>query len=138
MVHRLLPSGGKSPARKVDWPLAVIQKDAKILLRRRPESGILAGLWELPGGEKRNGESLKAALRRHLDGLGARVMAESVAGVIRHSITNRNIRAPVYRCRCRGKLPIADRQWRWLALSALERYPLSAMSRKALKLVIRP
>ena len=138
MVHRLLPSRGKSPARKIDWPLAVIQKNGRILLRRRPDSGILAGLWELPGGEKRNGESLKAALRRHLDGLGARVMAESVAGVIRHSITNRNIRAPVYRCRRRGKLPIANRQWRWLALSALERYPLSAMSRKALKLVIRP
>jgi len=138
MVHRLLPSGSKSPARKIDWPLAVIQKDGKILLRRRPESGILAGLWELPGGERRSGESLKATLKRHLDGLGARVMVKWIAGVIRHRITDRNIRAPVYRCRCRGKLPIADRRWRWFALSTLHSSPLSAMSRKALELVIRP
>ena len=116
----------------------MIQKDGKILLRRRPQSGILAGLWELPGGERRNGETMKAALTRHLDGLGARVVTESPAGVIRHTITNRNIRAPVYRCRYRGKSPVADRRWRWVALSSLDRFPLSAMSRKALQLVIRP
>jgi A/G-specific adenine glycosylase len=137
VATRPLPSRNY-PTRKIDWPLAAIQKDGKILLRRRPESGILAGLWELPGGERRNGESLKAALNRHLDGLGARVMAGSVAGVIRHSITDSNIRAPVYRCRCRGKLPIANRRWRWLSLSTLESFPLSTMSRKALKLIIRP
>jgi A/G-specific adenine glycosylase len=137
IIHRLLPSS-KSPIRKIDWPLAVIQKDGKILLRRRPESGILAGLWELPGGERRKGESLKAVFSRHLDSLGARVMAKSAAGVIRHSITNRNIRAPVYRCRFRGNLPIANRRWRWLSLSILESFPLSTMSRKALKLVTRP
>ena len=137
IVHRLF-SPRKNSTRKIDWPLAVIQKDGKILLRRRPAGGILAGLWELPGGESRSGESLKAALKRHLDGIGAIVVAESAAGIVRHSITDRNIRAPVYRCRYRGKPLAADRRWRWFAFSALDNIPLSTMSRKALQLVIGP
>ena len=36
----------------VTWPLAIIRRDKKILLRRRARWGLLAGMWELPGGEK--------------------------------------------------------------------------------------
>jgi A/G-specific adenine glycosylase len=35
-----------------------------LLLTRRPVDGFLGGLWKLPGGEKKPGESLKAALTR--------------------------------------------------------------------------
>lgn len=124
----------KPAVRKIDWPLALIEKDGRILLRRRPRGGILPGLWELPGGEKKKNESVRAALERHLDGAGNRVNLENVMGVIRHSITNRRIRAPVYRCVAAGGASVPARGWRWFRISSLGRYPLSSLSLKAARL----
>ncbi|HEY3302511.1 MAG TPA: A/G-specific adenine glycosylase [Candidatus Binatia bacterium] len=125
----------KLATRKIDWPLALIEKNGKILLRRRPSGGILPGLWEIPGGERKNKETLQAALRRNLDGLGRRVKLQSAMGVIRHSITNRRIRAPVFRCACAGGAAFPARNWRWFRLSSLHRHPLSSLSLKAAKLL---
>jgi A/G-specific adenine glycosylase len=127
----------KSALRNTDWPLALIEKNGKILLRRRPGGGVLPGLWELPGGEKMKNETLQAALRRHLDGAGDKVKPQSVMGVIRHSITNRRIRAPVYRCACALDVSLPARNWRWFTLSSLKRHPLSSLSLKAAKLIAR-
>jgi A/G-specific adenine glycosylase len=129
-------SAAPKPAlRSVDWPLALIEKNGKILLRRRPAGGILPGLWEIPGGERKKNETLRAALRRHLDGAISEVKPQSVMGVIRHSITNRRIRAPVYRCACANKASLPSRNWRWFPVSSLSRHPLSSLSLKAAKLI---
>ncbi len=132
--NRLAP---RPAARKIDWPLALIEKDGKILLRRRPRGGILPGLWEIPGGERKKSESLRTALARHLDGAGGWVKLENVVGVIRHSITNRRIRAPVYRCVATGGASLPARGWRWFRLSSLGRYPLSSLSLKAARLITK-
>lgn len=130
--QRLSP---KPADRKIDWPLALIENNGKILLRRRPRGGILPGLWEIPGGERKRGETVRAALERHLAGAGDRVKLENVVGVIRHSITNRRIRAPVYRCVAAGDASLPARIWRWFPLSSLSRHPLSSLSLKAARLV---
>ena len=95
---RIAKSAAKVRTRKVEWPLAGIARDGKILLRRRAERGLLAGMWEIPGGEKKPRERITDALARELTSAGARVASASMLGVVRHSITDRNIRAPVYLC----------------------------------------
>ena len=32
----------------LEWPLGFVESNGSILLHRRPRSGLLAGLWELP------------------------------------------------------------------------------------------
>jgi A/G-specific adenine glycosylase len=125
----------KVGARKVEWPLAAIEKNGRLLLRRRGPGGILAGLWEIPGGEKKPRESVRAALARELDGLGARVASAAPLGVIRHTITNRNIRAAVYRCTSPRVRRLRTAHWRWFALDSLDRLPLSSLSLKAARLL---
>lgn len=128
---------GRGPRRrveKVQWPLLVIQKKQKVLLRRRPAAALLSGLWELPGGERKKGESLTAALTRHLNGLGSIVEHSLLVGEVRHSITHRRIRAPVLLLAQPGKEIRPGRGWRWAPLSSLQRYPLSNLSLKAIKL----
>lgn len=120
----------KPAARRVEWPLAFIEQNGRVLLRRRSESGLLAGLWEIPGGERRPRETPRGSLKRELDGLDARIA--SAVGVLRHTITDRNIRAPVYRCTLGGALRTSG--WRWFTLDAVERLPLSSLSLKALRL----
>ncbi|MBI3723674.1 (deoxy)nucleoside triphosphate pyrophosphohydrolase [bacterium] len=46
---------------------AVIERDGRFLLRRRPPGGHLAGLWEFPGGKVEPGEDWKHALGRELE-----------------------------------------------------------------------
>ncbi|MBI2539930.1 MAG: A/G-specific adenine glycosylase, partial [Deltaproteobacteria bacterium] len=128
---------GRGPRRRVEkiqWPLLVIQKRQKVLLRRRPAAALLNGLWELPGGERQRGESLTAALTRHLNGLGSIVDQSLLVGEVRHSITHRRIRAPVFLLAQPGKEIRPGRGWRWAPLSSLRRYPLSSLSLKAIKL----
>jgi len=128
---------GRGPRRRVEklqWPLLVIQKKQKVLLRRRPAAALLSGIWELPGGERMRGESLTAALTRHLNGLGSIVDQSLLVGEVRHSITYRRIRAPVFLLFQPGKEIRPGRGWRWAPLSSLQRYPLSSLSLKAIRL----
>jgi A/G-specific adenine glycosylase len=135
---RITPMPGqKRKFRKVLWPLLLIERDGKILLRRRAQEGLLAGLWEIPGGEKRRKETITAALTRHLDGLGNQVSSVSPIGEIRHSITNRRIRAPLFRGDTLKRRPISSSTWRWFSLDDLHRCPLSSLTRKAIRLAFQ-
>ena len=129
------PSAAKREAERVQWPLVVIENNKKILLRRRPAAGLLGGFWEVPGGESKKRENLKAALTRHLNGLIKTVSPASLVGEVRHSITHRRIRAPVFFFSQYRKSFRPRSSWRWVSLSSLHLYPLSTLSLKAIKLV---
>ena len=45
----------------------MIRKGKKILITRRPEKGLLGGLWEFPGGKQKPGESLAECLKREIE-----------------------------------------------------------------------
>ena len=45
---------------------ALVDKNHRILLQRRPEGRSMAGLWEFPGGKLEDGETPEAALVREL------------------------------------------------------------------------
>jgi A/G-specific adenine glycosylase len=123
--------------RNVTWPLGIVRSSGAILLRRRSSRGILPGLWELPGGEKIPGESLAAKVRHHLQSLPAKLVTPKRIGEIRHTITNRKIRAPIFlfdqHAAARTGSPGPD--WRWLSPSSLHCYPVSAMTLKAAKVL---
>ena len=127
----------KRKTEEVKWPLLLVRNNGRILFRRRPPGGLLGGLWELPGGEKKKSESLKEALARHLDGVAEELRPGSLIGEIRHTITHRRIRAPVF-LYTNYKLALRPGScWRWIPISTLERYPLSSLSLKAIRLISR-
>ena len=45
---------------------ALIDRDGRVLLAKRSDSGFMAGLWEYPGGKVESGETPEAALLREL------------------------------------------------------------------------
>ncbi len=128
-------ASAKREIKRIEWPLALIEQNKNILLHRRAPGGILGGLWEVPGGERKKGESLKAALARHLNGLGERVKPNFLIGEIHHAITRHRIVAPLFRCSHNQKIHLPHPSWRWFSLSSLSRHPLSSLSLKAIRLL---
>ncbi|HOU48668.1 MAG TPA: A/G-specific adenine glycosylase, partial [Candidatus Aminicenantes bacterium] len=62
----VLPAPKTLRPKDITAVVAVIRRNGRVLLQKRPETGLLAGLWEFPGGKVESGETLRAALRREL------------------------------------------------------------------------
>ena len=121
----------------ITWPLAIVRQRGKILLRQRADSGLMARLWELPGGESTARNKPMALLRNELQQLGVDPKRRRSIGAIRHGITHRRIRAPIYlvECSANARLRLAHKQWRWFTPKTIHRQAMSSMTAKALKLL---
>jgi len=121
----------------VTWPLAVVRRRGKVLLRRRAAADLLARLWELPGAPLAGRLKAAAALRRELEFLSPRLGPLQPIGEFRHAITHRRIRAPVYllQCAARAEIRLPRGEWRWVRADRFEHLPISSMTKKALTLL---
>src|SRR5262249_22231780 len=79
----------KKKAETVEVAVAVVWRDGKILIGRRPSEGLLGGLWELPGGKREPTESFEeAAAREVLEETGLRIRITAPLPVVRHAYTH--------------------------------------------------
>jgi len=79
--------------------IGAIVKSGRILIAKRPSSGLLGGLWELPGGEVNAGESHAKALRRCLKkSVGLRVKVGGLVASVDHAYSHFRVTMNVYRC----------------------------------------
>jgi A/G-specific adenine glycosylase len=120
----------------VTWPLAIVRCGGRILLRRRAAAALLGRLWELPGAETARPESAASALRRQLHDLPAKFAKPRHIGEIRHSITHRRIRAPIYLFDCAATIAAPGPRWRWVPWRRVEHGPVSSMTKKALAVLV--
>ncbi len=114
--------------------MIIIHKDGRILLHRRSQDGLLRGLWELLGGQRREKENVMATLIRHLRALDRNTHGILKIGEVRHSITRYKIRSPIFLCSQFKSPRSRDSSWRWVPTASLERFPLSSLSLKAVRL----
>jgi A/G-specific adenine glycosylase len=131
------PIPAKRKYRNIIWPLAIVRNNGKILLHRRAANEVLAGLWELPGGEKAKAEGARASLERHLGELNGSLTRDIRIGEVCHSITTRKIRAPIFLFDVQPyfKACLKGSRWHWHSPDALHRLPVSSMTRKAVQVL---
>jgi len=87
----------------------------RVLVGRRPDRGLLGGLWELPGGRRRPKEARGEALRREVrEGWGLGIEVGDRIASIPHGFSHFRITLHAYRCRRTGGRPQTDREWRWV------------------------
>ena len=76
----------------VEVAIALVWKDGRLLLSRRPEDAHLGGLWEFPGGKLEPGETPeRAAEREVLEELGVTCRARSRRAPIAHDYADRSV-----------------------------------------------
>jgi len=125
--------------------VALLDRDGRVLIARRPEGKAMAGLWEFPGGKVDPGETPEAALIRELDEeLGIQVPARCLAPLTfaSHAYEEFHLLMPLYICRnWDGAVTAREGQeLKWVRPSRLRDYdmppadePLVAMVRDFLE-----
>ena len=115
-----------------DPPLTIVvaavirNREGELLLARRPAGVHMAGLWELPGGKVRDGESPAAALARELrEELGVTALAERPITFAVHEEPGMRILLLFYTTvLIDGEpRPLEGQELAWVALDRLHRYP---------------
>jgi A/G-specific adenine glycosylase len=129
-VQEIIPKPKRLALERLEVVVAVIERDGRFLVQRRPPGGLLAGLWEFPGGKVEPGESLAAALRREVrEELGAGVANVRRLTTVRHAYTRFLVTLHAFRCDlAEGSTLSPGQPRRWLSLSSLRRYPLPSGS----------
>jgi len=130
-TQEIIPRPKKISVEKIEVVVAVIEKDGRVLIQERPAGGLLAGLWEFPGGKVEPGEGLTAALRREIrEELGVEIEGLRRLTTVRHAYTRFEATLHAYGCRIKGPGVALDRTRKWVCLSGLRRYPLPSGSVK--------
>ncbi|GAP09043.1 A/G-specific DNA-adenine glycosylase [Bellilinea caldifistulae] len=112
---------------------AVIWRDGKVLLTRRPANGLLGGLWEFPGGKQEDGETLVECLRREIrEELGVEIEIGEPLGVYRHAYTHFKVTLHAFISRLRHGEPQPHQadDMAWAALEELSRFPMGKIDRQ--------
>jgi 8-oxo-dGTP diphosphatase len=110
---------------------AVIERDGRLLVTRRPAGVHLEGFWEFPGGKCNDGESLHACLARELreelavdSSVGSELLATT------YEYANRTVDLHFFRCDLQGEpAPQLGQEMRWVTrdeLAELEFPPADA------------
>jgi len=128
-TQETIPRPRRLEVAKIEAAVAVIVRDGRFLIRRRPDKGLLAGLWEFPGGKREDGESLVETLRREVrEEVGAGIEGVRFLTTVGHAYTRFQVTLHVYSCRFRRAPALPPKDFRWVTLRSIRRYPLPSGS----------
>jgi len=122
----------KSPSKKIPHHhigVGIISdQNGRLLISLRPENAMLGGLWEFPGGKKKENESVKETIKRELkEELGTDVEVLEEFMVLKHAYSHFKITLHAYQCRLtpESNKPAANssQEIRWVKVSELQTYP---------------
>jgi len=115
---------------------AIILKNGKVFIQKRPQGGLMGGLWEFPGGKLESGEPPEDGLLREIrEELGVRVSISEKMMTIKHAYTQFRVTLHAYLCRLpKGRIRATQCDaWRWVAREDLESYTFPAANAKIVR-----
>jgi mutator protein MutT len=100
---------------------AVIEKDDRFFVTRRPAGVHLAGMWEFPGGKIDASETHEAALRREIrEELDVDVDVHELVLKVAHDYPDRTVALFFYSCTMNGDpRPVLGQEMQWIERSRL-------------------
>jgi A/G-specific adenine glycosylase len=142
-LQEIIPPPKKQVFKKISAVVAVIEREGKYLIQKRPPSGLLAGLWEFPGGKIEPGESPEQALLRELkEELGvdlADLENQDPLSNLQHLITVKHaytqflVSLHAYSCKLKSIPPLSRDTYRWITLKGMRRFPFPSGSSKIIR-----
>ena len=114
---------------------AIVDENFRILVTKRPETGMLPGFWEFPGGKCEQGESEeRACIREVREETGLILEKPEKLCTIGHAYTHFRIAMTLFGCRTREKIPalLSQREHRWIFPDELQTLAFPAANRKCM------
>ena len=111
----------------------VVLRDSFVLLAKRPQKGLLGGLWEFPGGKlEAEDQDLAGCIRRELiEELDVRVEVGDLLGVYSHAYTHFRVTVHAYLCRLMVGEEIRESETlKWVLPDQLASYPMGKVDRR--------
>jgi A/G-specific adenine glycosylase len=132
---------GKTKIPEYEVGLGLIMKKGRFLIQKRPSSGHLAGMWELPGGKTEEEESPEEALKRKCrDELALDVRIGEQIAVAGHAYSHFKIHVSLYSCDAgNGKEKTSkDRPVAWIRPDEIHKYPFPSVNHKLFSMLFPP
>ena len=132
--QEVIPLPVKRSYKNIEAVVAIIEKRGRYLIQKRPSRGLLADLWEFPGGKKKPSETLEEALRREVrEELGAEIAACTRFVSIKHAYTRFRVTLHAFFCVLENLPPLFPERHRWVSLEGMKNYPFPSGSVKVIK-----
>lgn len=125
---------GKAKRATVDVTVAaaLVERDGRILLAKRPDGRLLGRMWEIPqtGLEPREDGDVTRQLEERY---GLRIVPGALVVRARHAITHRRITLEGYRAQLHSTVPSDSERFRWVTPEEVTELPVSSMTKKLLR-----
>jgi A/G-specific adenine glycosylase len=133
-----LPEGrGRRAPVAVHVAAALVEREGKVLLVRRPEGRLLGRMWEVPQ-TSLDSRGLPDLARELEERHGLRVVPGPLAVRARHAITFRRITLEGYRARLKRPVPSDPERFLWARPEEVAALPVASSTRKLLKGLAAP
>ncbi|MEX2015258.1 MAG: A/G-specific adenine glycosylase [Candidatus Hydrogenedentales bacterium] len=128
----------KKPVPHKEIVVAVIKRNGRYLIGKRPPNGLLGGLWEFPGGKVNPGEDHPLALMREVrEELNLGVRVGGLIACVSHAYTHFRVTLNVYACSAPEGTPqpSAHTELRWVRKSEFSDFAFPKANHKFLHLL---
>jgi A/G-specific adenine glycosylase len=132
-IQEIIPETKKKIIKEIDAVIAIIKKEGKYFIQRRPSKGLLADLWEFPGGKIEAGETKQKALARELhEELGVQLKSSKYLFGVKHFYTQFRVNLSIFICSLEAE-PKTDATHRWVSFKSFAKYPMPSGSAKIIE-----
>ena len=111
---------------------AIISRNGRVLIAKRPAHGLLGGLWEFPGGKVEEDESNEQALVREIrEELGSETTPLKLFGTYQHAYTHFKVTLQAWTTKLANSEPVSKEasEIRWVKIGELGDYPMGKIDR---------
>jgi A/G-specific adenine glycosylase len=136
-IAESLPNRGESQTKiAIRVTCAVIRNNGKIFIQKRPNKGLMGGLWEFPGGKTRQGETDQQAIHREIkEELGVTIKNVKKVERIKHGYTKFDVDLHCFSADLgKGEVKLmAATEGKWVTQKSLKKFAFPAADRKLIK-----
>ncbi len=132
----------RTPTIPVTAAVGILWDHGRVFIQKRPPEGLMASLWEFPGGKVKGEETPEECLRRELlEELGVKVDILEKLGEIRHAYTRFRVRLHAYSCKPdppgQDIILSAAVEGRWVSLHELGNFAFPSANRRLIEILLR-
>ena len=123
---------------KYNVVVGLIKKKNKFLISKRLKNKFLGGLWELPGGKIKKGESEKKCLTREIkEELDIKVQIKNKLGIVNHQYSHFKVNITLYECNYQfGKAkPLASEEIQWITKNQKNEFAFPSATHKLFEII---